>query len=59
MDDVFRRIFEKYGARYDKSCMTNENFLEVLHKVKTNDRINVFAAKRTSSARIDESSYLW
>ena len=57
MDDIFRRIVEKYDGQYDKGCMTSEKLLDVLHKMKTNDRINVIAAQRSLSAHMDESSY--
>ena len=57
MNDIFRRVLEKYDGHYDKSCVTGGKLLDVLHKLKTNDRINVFAASRVSSAHMDESSY--
>ena len=56
MDDIFRRIVEKYESPYNKQNMTSEKILEILHKIKTLDRINVVAAKRSSSAHMDDTS---
>jgi hypothetical protein len=57
MDDIFRRIVEKYDGHYDESEVTKEKLLEVLHKMKTDDRINVVAASRSSSVGINENSH--
>lgn len=56
MDDIFRRIVEKYDGKYDKCCMTREKLLDVLHKMKINDRINVVAASRAFPVRLNEAS---
>lgn len=57
MDDIFRRIVEKYDGKYDKCCVTREKLLDVLHKMKINDRINVVAASRAFPIHLNESSY--
>ena len=57
MDDIIRRIVEKYEGHYDEGCMTSEKFLEVLHKMKTDDRINVVSARRSSSACLNQNSF--
>ena len=51
MDDIFRRIVDKYESPYNKQNMTSEKILEILHKIKTLDRINVVAAKRSGCTR--------
>lgn len=57
MDDIFRRIVEKYDGKYDKCCMTRKKLLDVLHKMRINDRINVVAASRAFPVHLNESSY--
>ena len=57
MEDIFRRIFEKYDGTYNEESLTCEKFLEMLHKIRTLDRINVIAASRSHSGQIDENSY--
>lgn len=57
MRDIFRRIFEKYDGVYNEEYLTSENFLDILHKIKTFDRINVVAASRSYLGQINESSY--
>ncbi len=57
MDDIFRRIVEKYDGKYDKCCTTREKLLDVLHKMRINDGINVVAASRAFPVHLNESSY--
>ena len=57
MDDIFRRIVEKYDGHYDENCITKEKLLEVLHKMKTHDRINVVAASRSSFLGVNDNAY--
>lgn len=57
MDGIFRRIVELYDGRYDKNSITSEKLLEVLHKMKTDDRISVAPARSASSTGFDEKSF--
>lgn len=57
MNDIFRQIVEKYDGKYDKRCITKEKLLNVLHKMKINDRINVVVASRAFPIHLNESSY--
>ena len=57
MDEIFRDIVEKYDVHYDECCITKEEILEVFHKMKTHDRINVVAASRSSFLGVNDNAY--
>lgn len=57
MNEIFRDIVEKYDGHYDECCITKEKILEVFHKIKTQDRINVVAASRSSFLGVNDNSY--